>query len=214
MAFRKKHSDTITLLTKIFSFIPTLLLLFLIFGFSAQDGESSGSLSFQISLFLVKLASPLLPAAMSEEVLFERAEFIHYFVRKAAHMTEYFLLALSLQLPLYEQIMEKAPDSLHTLIASGDVYIRASKPLQKIPEADVVYFDAFAPEKQPEMWEQSLFDYLYQILNEGGILTTYCAKGIVRRMLQAAGFMVERLPGPPGGKREILRATKNNTSTR
>lgn len=100
MAFRKNHSDTITLLTKIFSFIPTLLLLFLIFGFSAQDGESSGSLSFQISLFLVKLASPLLPAAMSEEVLFEHAEFIHYFVRKAAHMTEYFLLALSLQLPL------------------------------------------------------------------------------------------------------------------
>jgi tRNA U34 5-methylaminomethyl-2-thiouridine-forming methyltransferase MnmC len=74
---------------------------------------------------------------------------------------------------------------------------------------DIIYFDAFAPEKQPEMWEQSLFDNLYQVLNDGGILTTYCAKGVVRRMLQAAGFTVERLPGPPGGKREILRATKN-----
>ena len=73
---------------------------------------------------------------------------------------------------------------------------------------DIIYFDAFAPEKQPEMWEQSLFDHLYHILNEGGILTTYCAKGVVRRMLQTAGFTVERLPGPPGGKREILRATK------
>ena len=73
---------------------------------------------------------------------------------------------------------------------------------------DIIYFDAFAPEKQPEMWEQSLFDSLYQVLNEGGILTTYCAKGVVRRMLQAAGFVVERLAGPPGGKREILRATK------
>ena len=73
---------------------------------------------------------------------------------------------------------------------------------------DIIYFDAFAPEKQPEMWEQSLFDKLYHILNEGGILTTYCAKGVVRRMLQTAGFKVERLPGPPGGKREILRATK------
>ena len=73
---------------------------------------------------------------------------------------------------------------------------------------DIIYFDAFAPEKQPEMWEQSLFDGLYQTLNEGGILTTYCAKGVVRRMLQSAGFKVERLPGPPGGKREILRATK------
>lgn len=73
---------------------------------------------------------------------------------------------------------------------------------------DIIYFDAFAPEKQPEMWEQALFNTLYNVLNEGGILTTYCAKGVVRRMLQTAGFKVERLPGPPGGKREILRATK------
>lgn len=73
---------------------------------------------------------------------------------------------------------------------------------------DLVYFDAFAPEKQPEMWEPTLFHMLYDLLNEGGILTTYCAKGIIRRMLQTAGFIVERLPGPPGGKREILRATK------
>lgn len=73
---------------------------------------------------------------------------------------------------------------------------------------DIIYFDAFAPEKQPEMWEQALFNTLYNVLNEGGILTTYCAKGVVRRMLQTAGFTVERLPGPPGGKREILRATK------
>ena len=75
-------------------------------------------------------------------------------------------------------------------------------------KADVIYFDAFAPEKQPEMWSQELFNRLYVLLNNGGILTTYCAKGVVRRMLQAAGFIVERLPGPPGGKREILRARK------
>ena len=79
------------------------------------------------------------------------------------------------------------------------------------PAFDIIYFDAFAPEKQPEMWEQSLFNTLYNILNDGGILTTYCAKGVVRRMLQTAGFTVERLPGPPGGKREILRATKDAT---
>lgn len=74
--------------------------------------------------------------------------------------------------------------------------------------ADVIFFDAFAPEKQPEMWTEELFRHLYVLLNEGGMLTTYCAKGIVRRMLQSAGFTVERLPGPPGGKREILRAWK------
>lgn len=73
---------------------------------------------------------------------------------------------------------------------------------------DVIYFDAFAPEKQPEMWDETLFRNLYASMNAGGVLTTYCAKGIVRRMLQSVGFKVERLPGPPGGKREILRASK------
>ncbi len=77
------------------------------------------------------------------------------------------------------------------------------------PCYDLVYFDAFAPEKQPEMWSQELFTQIYVIMNKGGILTTYCAKGTVRRMLQSSGFVVERLPGPPGGKREIIRAQKN-----
>ena len=58
------------------------------------------------------------------------------------------------------------------------------------------------------MWSQELFNRLYVLLDKDGILTTYCAKGVVRRMLQTAGFTVERLPGPPGGKREILRVRK------
>ncbi|MDE6682239.1 MAG: tRNA (5-methylaminomethyl-2-thiouridine)(34)-methyltransferase MnmD [Muribaculaceae bacterium] len=75
---------------------------------------------------------------------------------------------------------------------------------------DVVYFDAFAPEKQPEMWDETLFRKLYDAMKPGAILTTYCAKGSIRRMLQQIGFLTERLPGPPGGKREVLRATKPN----
>lgn len=75
-------------------------------------------------------------------------------------------------------------------------------------DIDVVYFDAFAPEKQPEMWDESLFKRIYDAMADGGILTTYCAKGEIRRRLQRVGFIVERLAGPPGGKREILRATK------
>jgi tRNA U34 5-methylaminomethyl-2-thiouridine-forming methyltransferase MnmC len=78
----------------------------------------------------------------------------------------------------------------------------------EIPVADVVYFDAFAPEKQPELWTPTLFRRIYEAMTPGGVLTTYCAKGIVRRMLQEVGFHVERLQGPPGGKREVLRATK------
>lgn len=73
---------------------------------------------------------------------------------------------------------------------------------------DVVYFDAFAPEKQPEMWSEEIFRKIFHVMNPGGILTTYCAKGVIRRMLQEIGFRCERLPGPPGGKREILRAAK------
>lgn len=72
---------------------------------------------------------------------------------------------------------------------------------------DVIYFDAFAPEKQPELWSQPIFDKLFCLCNPNAIISTYCAKGVVRRMLQSAGFTVERLPGPPG-KREILRGRK------
>lgn len=73
---------------------------------------------------------------------------------------------------------------------------------------DVIYFDAFAPEKQPEMWTPEIIGKIYDCLTPNGIFVTYCAKGVVRRMLQSAGFTVERLPGPPGGKREILRGIK------
>lgn len=72
---------------------------------------------------------------------------------------------------------------------------------------DIIYFDAFAPDKQPDMWSQEIFDKLFFVSAEKGILVTYCAKGIVRRMMQQAGYTTERLPGPPG-KREMLRATK------
>ena len=70
---------------------------------------------------------------------------------------------------------------------------------------DVVYYDAFAPDKQPEVWSQELFDKIFSAMNPKGVLTTYCAKGSVRRMMQQAGFAVERIPGA-AGKREMLRA--------
>jgi len=74
---------------------------------------------------------------------------------------------------------------------------------------DVVYYDAFAPDKQPEVWSQKLFDKIFSAMNPDGVLTTYCAKGNVRRMMQQAGFTVERIPGA-SGKREMLRANKAN----
>ena len=78
------------------------------------------------------------------------------------------------------------------------------------PQIDVVYFDAFAPEKQPEMWDETIFRRIYEALAPHGVLTTYCAKGCIRRLLQSVGLDVERLAGPEGGKREILRGTKKS----
>lgn len=77
------------------------------------------------------------------------------------------------------------------------------------PQAiDLVYFDAFSPDTQPDLWSDDVFNRLFEAMNPGAILTTYCAKGVIRRRMQTVGFTVERIPGPPGGKREILRAHK------
>lgn len=72
---------------------------------------------------------------------------------------------------------------------------------------DIIYFDAFAPNAQPELWEVEVLKRMYEALDAGGVMTTYCAKGLVKRNLKNLGFLVESLPGPPG-KREMTRAIK------
>lgn len=72
---------------------------------------------------------------------------------------------------------------------------------------DLVYFDAFAPDAQPELWEQPMLQKIFVALAPGGVMVTYCAKGYVKRNLKAVGFQVEALPGPPG-KREMTRCVK------
>lgn len=72
---------------------------------------------------------------------------------------------------------------------------------------DLVYFDAFAPKKQPDLWTEDVFKGLFRAMRPGGRLVTYCARGEVRRAMERSGFSMERLPGPPG-KREMLRASR------
>lgn len=72
---------------------------------------------------------------------------------------------------------------------------------------NIIYYDAFAPTAQPELWSGDVFKKLYSQLTPGGILVTYCSKGDVRRNMQAAGFGIEKLPGPKG-KREMMRVVK------
>ena len=75
------------------------------------------------------------------------------------------------------------------------------------PSYDLIYFDAFGPRVQPDLWTGDIFGRMFSALNPGGILVTYSAKGSVRRAMEAECFRTERLPGPPG-KREMLRAVK------
>jgi tRNA U34 5-methylaminomethyl-2-thiouridine-forming methyltransferase MnmC len=74
---------------------------------------------------------------------------------------------------------------------------------------DLVYFDAFSPEVQPELWRKEVFETIYQSMKENSILLTYCTKGSVKKTLLELGFLIEKLPGPVG-KREILRGLKLN----
>ena len=72
---------------------------------------------------------------------------------------------------------------------------------------DLVYYDAFAPTSQPELWTKEIFSPLFEFMNPGAHLLTYCAKGVFKRMLRSIGFKVNSPAGPPG-KREITQAIK------
>ena len=107
------------------------------------------------------------------------------------------------------EAMHLAGDGVQTKIRDGFTFQRMDCGIQSgfkdDPIFNLVYFDAFSPVVAPELWQPEIFVLLRQYMAQDGILVTYSARGAVRRALQAAGFRVERLPGPPG-KREILRA--------
>lgn len=93
-----------------------------------------------------------------------------------------------------------------TLFKSGTDLLKFEIP-QHSQQFHLIYFDAFAPAAQPQLWTSNVFEKLYASLSPDGILVTYCSKGDVRRAMQGAGFRVEKLAGPPG-KREMVRAWK------
>ncbi len=78
---------------------------------------------------------------------------------------------------------------------------------EAVENVNLIYFDAFGPRVQSEMWDITILEKMYQSLNAGGALVTYCAQGQFKRDLKSVGFILESLPGPPG-KREMTRATK------
>lgn len=118
-----------------------------------------------------------------------------------------------LNLPQYHQLFEKMHQCGREEMYEITQYFRLTKhntTLQEFSTDEVysiVYYDAFAPAAQPELWTKEIFENLYSMMAEGGLLVTYCSKGDVQRALKAAGFTIEKIPGPPG-KREMLRAVR------
>jgi tRNA U34 5-methylaminomethyl-2-thiouridine-forming methyltransferase MnmC len=94
--------------------------------------------------------------------------------------------------------------STHFSIQKREVKIQD---FQAIEPIDLIYFDAFGPRVQAEMWDVTILEKMFQSLNSGGALVTYCAQGQFKRDLKAIGFILESPPGPPG-KREMTRAIK------
>ncbi len=120
----------------------------------------------------------------------------------------------------YEQLLSASSENfqkLHQVQWDERVWITKNFELKKVKgdlitcefeeHFDIVYYDAFAPTAQPELWTEEIFRKLFEMLSPGGILVTYCSKGSVRRAMIAAGFLVEKLPGPKG-KREMVRAKR------
>ena len=118
---------------------------------------------------------------------------------------------------LLHDLAEQPTYKIHSLPWNSEVRLEKNFTIKKIQADfletdletgyDLIFFDAFAPDSQPELWTLAVFSKLYNSLLPGGILVTYCAKGYVKRNMKSAGFTIQALPGPPG-KREITRAEK------
>ena len=121
--------------------------------------------------------------------------------------------ATQIQQPENQRILNTIHEIEWERATAINEYFRLTKVQKKFEELDynnqfdVIYFDAFAPTAQPELWEIPLLTSMYNALKDNGILVTYCAKGQFKRDLKAIGFIVEAIPGPPG-KREMTRALK------
>jgi tRNA U34 5-methylaminomethyl-2-thiouridine-forming methyltransferase MnmC len=146
--------------------------------------------------------------AQNREILYTAIEKnpLPYFITDSLNYTDF---AGAAEKPIFKQ--------LHSCKWNLPVRINANFTLHKLKadltadilqgKYDLIYFDAFGPDKQPEMWTDDVFKKIAIITERNGILVTYSAKGSVQRILKKNGFEVDLLPGPHG-KRQIIRAVK------
>ncbi len=117
-----------------------------------------------------------------------------------------------LKMPQLQADFEKMHDAKdgETVSIDNFHFKRVNKKFEELDDVDsynIIYYDAFAPTTQPELWELPMMSNMYASLKDQGVLVTYCAKGSFKRALKASGFSLEALPGP-GKKREMTRAWK------
>lgn len=116
-------------------------------------------------------------------------------------------------LKIYQNLFERIANSKWNEVQEVSPFFFLNKVEGKLQDVvdeevfDLIYFDAFAPEKQPELWTENVFEKMFRALKSNGVLVTYCAKGVVKRTIKSVGFELQSIPGPPG-KREMTRAVK------
>jgi tRNA U34 5-methylaminomethyl-2-thiouridine-forming methyltransferase MnmC len=155
-----------------------------------------------------------LNAILSLEEGQRRGKRIQYFSLEAFPISPSLILEVVNAYPeflpdLYLKILN-APENEKTKITPDFefTWYQKSWPAENpFSDLDLMYYDAFAPGTQPELWTEDAFHQAFKVLKPGGVLVTYCAKGYVKRNLKSVGFEVETLPGPPR-KREMTRAVK------
>ena len=110
----------------------------------------------------------------------------------------------------FENLHVSTWDRFHSLTPNFN-FLKLKTTLQEVElskdSINLVYYDAFAPSKQPELWTVPVLEKIFHALRPGGVMVTYCAKGQLKRDLSGLGLVVESLAGPPG-KKEMVRATK------
>jgi len=144
----------------------------------------------------------------NQKILYETIEAFPLSIEESNHLNYPLLIDENLQ--EYFKLMHACEWNKEIIIHPLFSFKKIKEELQQFEttqQFNLIYFDAFDPTVQPELWKENIFKKMYAMLYSNGILTTYSSKGIVRRAMQAAGFTVEKLNGPKG-KREIVRAVK------
>ncbi|MGK7648666.1 tRNA (5-methylaminomethyl-2-thiouridine)(34)-methyltransferase MnmD [Capnocytophaga sp. G1920] len=179
-------------------------------GLQLFDHQSISILEIGFGTGLNALATYKEHESLQLNIHYETVEAYPLSCDEASQMNFPQMLNATALVPVFEQMHRCIWNKLITLSPSFSFKKRLQRfeTINDTDTFDLIYFDAFGAQVQPELWQEAIFQRMYIALKQGGYLVTYAAKGSVRRAMQACGFTVERLPGPLM-KREMLRAHKD-----